>query len=240
MHPSIYPSSSSSVLDTYSVRVMLGLVLSLTVISTVLYIPTGNTPNRVGWDVASMERAPDHITLSEVEPESSEEPGRGSVSDAPPPTSVTSSNPMPAAEPTHERSSQSPETSQKKSSAGSDKESNIRRIAALEPDDQEPNVVGGMGNLYVNIEYPEKARKQGIQGELELEFTVHPDGSVSSVDVIKSLHPLCDSAAVEGVRSVKFVPAKHNGEPVPVRMKLPVQFRLINFPSTPSTAGQNW
>lgn len=239
MHPSIYPSSSSSVLDAYSVRVMLGLVLSLTVVSTVLHIPTGDAPNRVGWGVASMERAPDHIMLSEIESESSEESVPGSVSDAPPPTSSTSSDPTPVAEPTPELSSQPAKTSQKKSSGTTDKESIIRRVAALEPDDQQPNVVGGMGNLYVNIEYPEKARKQGIQGELELEFTVHPDGSVSSVDVIKSLHPLCDSAAVEGVRSVTFVPAKHNGEPVPVRMKLPVRFRLINFPSTPSTAGQN-
>lgn len=109
-------------------------------------------------------------------------------------------------------------------------------MAALDPDTEQPAIVGGVGNLYIEIEYPEKAREQGIQGQLKLEFTVEPDGSVNRIEVIESLHPLCDSAAVEGVRSVNFVPAKHNGKAIPVRMTLPVHFRLISFPSLPSTA----
>ncbi|PSQ73338.1 MAG: energy transducer TonB, partial [Bacteroidetes bacterium QH_6_64_77] len=114
----------------------------------------------------------------------------------------------------------------------------VQSIATLGVKDQKPQIVGGMGTLYLNINYPEKARKQGIEGRLRLEFTVEADGEVTAVDVVDSLHPLCDSAAVEGVRSVHFVPAKRDGDPVPIRLKLPIKFQLttatsINQPSGP-------
>jgi TonB family protein len=105
-------------------------------------------------------------------------------------------------------------------------------VSAFGPNDQKPEIVGGMGALYHNIQYPQEARDQGIEGRLRLEFTVQADGKVRNVEVVDSLHPLCDSAAVEGIRSVRFAPAEHRGTAVPARMTLPVRFRLISVPQT--------
>jgi TonB family protein len=99
-------------------------------------------------------------------------------------------------------------------------------VAALGTANDQPQIVGGMGSLYLNINYPAEARQKGIEGRLTLEFVVETDGTVSNIQVAKSLHPLCDSAAVKGLRSVEFVPAKYNGKVVPVRMELPIRFQL--------------
>jgi TonB family protein len=61
---------------------------------------------------------------------------------------------------------------------------------------------------------------------------VGTDGAVSNLQVVDPLHPLCDSAAVRGVRSVTFVPAKRDGRPIPIRLRLPVRFQLSTAPNT--------
>lgn len=238
MHRSIDPGSSSSVLDAYSIRIMAGLLTSLALVTAVVNAPMFTTPIRVGWATTASEQPQEQIVLQDIETERTEN-ADGSAEEAPPPT-----NPQQRREPRAE----APEVASAPESEATVKEPNpdrsasrpnVQRITTLNPSDRQPAIVGGMGNLYVNIQYPEQAREKGIEGELKLEFTVRPDGSVRNVEVVDSLHPLCDSAAVEGVRSVKFVPAKHDGRPIPIRMKLPVRFRLITFPALQSTAGKN-
>jgi len=102
----------------------------------------------------------------------------------------------------------------------------VRSVAELGVASRTPQIVGGVGSLYLQIDYPEKALQKGIAGEQELEFTVEPDGQVTDMEVVESLHPPCDSAAVEGVRSVQFVPATQDGTPISIRLRLPVEFRL--------------
>ena len=99
---------------------------------------------------------------------------------------------------------------------------------------QMPEIVGGLGAYYIHIEYPEEALRAGIEGRLLLSFVVEVDGTTSDVSVLKSLHPACDSAAVRALRSTQFVPGRQNGRRVPVRMRLPVRFKLIE-PGQPRT-----
>jgi TonB family protein len=88
-------------------------------------------------------------------------------------------------------------------------------------------MVGGRSALYLHIKYPLKARKEGIQGRLLLGFRVNEDGQAEDIRVLRSLHPLCDSAAVRALRSVEFAPARRAGTPVAMRTTLPVRFRLV-------------
>ena len=104
----------------------------------------------------------------------------------------------------------------------------IDRGPILEFVDQTPTVVGGMGTLYLNIDYPKVARDNGIQGLTVLVFVVEKDGTTSDIQVLKSLHPACDSAAVEAVRRTRFKPGRQNGRIVRVKMRLPIRFKLIN------------
>jgi len=96
-----------------------------------------------------------------------------------------------------------------------------------------PTLVGGLGNLYLHIRYPQAAIDQGIQGQLVLRFVVEPDGRTTDIVVEKSLHPLCDSAAVRALREVAFRPGRQDGEATRVRMRLPVRFRIVDSGGEP-------
>ena len=72
-----------------------------------------------------------------------------------------------------------------------------------------------------------KVREYGISGELELQFIVEKDGSLSEIIVSKSATPYLDKAAIEAVTYMpKWIPGKLNGETVRVKYTLPVSFRL--------------
>jgi len=106
----------------------------------------------------------------------------------------------------------------------------FRSVATLSPDANKPRIVGGMQQLYLNVKYPKVAQEQHIQGRVILNFVVHETGRVSDINILRSLHPLCDSAVVRAVRETTFVPAEENGKRVAVRMALPVRFQLLGLP----------
>ncbi|MFQ5881970.1 MAG: energy transducer TonB [Candidatus Methylomirabilales bacterium] len=79
----------------------------------------------------------------------------------------------------------------------------------------------------VKPQYPESARKKGIQGTAVLKVLVLVDGSVGKVLVDKSAgHPDLDRAASEAVRLWRFEPARRGKEPVDVWVLVPVKFEL--------------
>jgi TonB family protein len=71
--------------------------------------------------------------------------------------------------------------------------------------------------------YPPDARAAGIKGVVQTEIVIAPDGSVSTARVVRSI-PLLDEAALEAVKTWKFAPTIVNGQPVPVRMVVSVNF----------------
>ncbi|MBR3626471.1 MAG: M56 family metallopeptidase [Bacteroidaceae bacterium] len=87
-----------------------------------------------------------------------------------------------------------------------------------------------------NIKYPEEAFKAGTQGRVTTIFIINEDGSVSDVDVVRSVHPLLDAEAVRVVSSMpKWTPGKAGGKAVKVRFTMPVTFRLQGGESTSQT-----
>lgn len=94
-----------------------------------------------------------------------------------------------------------------------------------------PEFPGGMNKLgeYLakNIKYPQMARETGIQGRVFITFVVEPDGSVTNVQVLRSLGGGCDEEAVRVVKSMpKWKPGKQRGKAVRVSYNLPVNFKL--------------
>lgn len=75
--------------------------------------------------------------------------------------------------------------------------------------------------------YPEQAIKEKIQGRVVLTFIIETDGSVSNVNVAKSLHPIVDDTVVEVLQSSpRWSPGKQDGKPVRVRYSLGLNFVL--------------
>ena len=219
--------ADSAPFQTYPVRVMLGLVASLSLVLVLVHLPFHFPTTRVGWSAhpPAEQIVVDEIALDESEEEEEDASAKTKTASAPPVTNfqpLSSETSPPTA--TAEESSGSAPSAQ--DSTRPRRYEKIQSVTELGLTDHTPYIVGGVGSLYLHIKYPQKALEEGIEGRLALEFTVQSDGSVADLEVVDSLHPLCDSAAVEGVRGVQFVPAKHNGKPVPVRLHLPVQFRL--------------
>lgn len=79
------------------------------------------------------------------------------------------------------------------------------------------------------VNYPENARQNGIQGKVFIGFIVEPDGTVSTVTVLRSVEKSLDDEAVRAVRSSpKWVPGYQRGVAVPVRFSITVNFLLDN------------
>ena len=90
---------------------------------------------------------------------------------------------------------------------------------------------GGMDSwikyLTENLTYPAAAKEKGVEGLVVLTFIVREEGKVDSVEVLRGIGGGCDEEAVRLVKnSGVWTPGKIEGKGVPVRMRLPVQFKL--------------
>lgn len=78
-------------------------------------------------------------------------------------------------------------------------------------------------------EYPYRAKVRGIEGSVQLEFTVLPDGTCADIVVLSANPPgYFEKAAVYSVSTWRFAPATREGAPVSSRMKIQISFDLLN------------
>ena len=98
--------------------------------------------------------------------------------------------------------------------------------------EQKPSFNGGDANEFSkwvnkNLDYPEIAKENGVQGRVILRFTVNPDGSVSNVTVLRGVDSSLDKEAVRVVsKSPKWKPGKQRDRAVRVTYTFPVIFQL--------------
>ena len=84
---------------------------------------------------------------------------------------------------------------------------NIEERCTDEPSKPEPV-------FKTEIEYTATARSEGIEGKLKLKIVVGADGSVLSVEILASVSPELDAAAVAAVKQWRFRPAMACGKPI--------------------------
>ncbi len=100
--------------------------------------------------------------------------------------------------------------------------------AAREQTAQQTNVVSAATlkrTRTVNPVYPESARKRGVEGWVEMAFTVTPNGTVEDVEV-RNASPadVFDDAAVRAIRQWRFEPVERNGQKVSQRAMVRLRF----------------
>ena len=214
----------SALLGSYATRILLALSVSLGVLLALTHAPLYRLAPRSGWFHSSYQTE-EPIPLEALHApseagETAEEQARlGAAARA---------TADPGAEAHSERGNS--EGTQPEGPPATHRSDVVQRAAVLDPA-HAPRVAGGFSQFYMRIHYPEEARRQGIQGKLLLGFTVQKDGQATDIRVVRSLHPLCDSAAVRSLRATRFVPGTRDGEAVRARMRLPVTFKLVNLPS---------
>ena len=77
------------------------------------------------------------------------------------------------------------------------------------------------------IKYPAQARRQGIQGQIFVQFTVTRDGVIKDPIIRRKLGGGCDEEVIRVVNSMpEMIPAIVDGKNVSSIYILPVQFKL--------------
>lgn len=81
--------------------------------------------------------------------------------------------------------------------------------------------------VYTYLRYPKEAVEQGIQGRVQIGFTITETGKVTDVRVIRGVHPLLDDEAVRVVEaSPDWKPARIKDRKVKSTISTYVEFRL--------------
>lgn len=94
--------------------------------------------------------------------------------------------------------------------------------------EQMPELIGGLQELQSKIEYPEAARRAGIEGRVYVQFIVNEQGQVEDPQVVRGIGGGADEEALRAVREAEFRPGMQRGRPVRVQYSLPIVFRLSN------------
>lgn len=108
------------------------------------------------------------------------------------------------------------------------------REPAKEEDDEEifviveqpPQLIGGLAALQQKIQYPEMARKAGIEGRVFVQFVVNHKGDVENPVITRGIGGGCDQEALRVIKEAKFKPGMQRGRTVKVRYSMPIVFRL--------------
>ena len=94
-----------------------------------------------------------------------------------------------------------------------------------------PEYLGGQEKfrkyLGENLKYPALAKENRIEGRVFVSFIVEVDGSITNVQVVRSVHPILDEEAkrvIEGMPN--WQPGMQNNRPVRVTFTIPVVFDL--------------
>ena len=106
-----------------------------------------------------------------------------------------------------------------------------RAIDTTKVYDQMPEYPGGdtalLSFVAININYPRELQEKDIEGKVIVGFTLSEDGSISDLNIIKSVHPVLDAEALRIVRLFpKHRPVFQKGAAVKVKMQVPVNFRI--------------
>jgi TonB family protein len=80
-------------------------------------------------------------------------------------------------------------------------------------DVNEPPKINGF-----DIDYPETARKNGVQGMLKASMTLGENGKVRDIKILQTLPFGVEAAVTKGLQTLYFKPAGKNGQPMAITM----------------------
>ena len=94
-----------------------------------------------------------------------------------------------------------------------------------------PTFPGGEKELFKFLEkemnYPDFALRNGIQGTVYLTFVINRDGSVGDIKLLRGVDDFLNNEAIRVVKKMpKWKPGIQNGNAVRVQLNLPVKFKI--------------
>jgi TonB family protein len=97
--------------------------------------------------------------------------------------------------------------------------------------DVKPEFPGGesalMQWLAMNLRYPDKAKENGWQDKVFVQFIVDKDGNITDIKILKGRYPVLNKVVLRLIGNMpKWNPAIIKGKPVRAILKLPFNFKL--------------
>lgn len=97
-----------------------------------------------------------------------------------------------------------------------------------------PEYPGGqvamMAFIQQNLQYPEYAKDNNLEGSVFATFIIDKKGKITDVKILRSMNPpciACDSEVIRVIKKMpKWKPGMQQGKPVRVKFTLPVKFAL--------------
>jgi periplasmic protein TonB len=83
-----------------------------------------------------------------------------------------------------------------------------------------------LADLKKRVQYPEIAKKMGIEGKVSVRVLIDPKGKPTKYVIDYSDNKMLEDAAVKAVMSSDFTPGIQNGMPVKAWVSVPVEFKL--------------
>ena len=74
--------------------------------------------------------------------------------------------------------------------------------------------------------YPDSLKREGVSGVVAVVIVIDEKGAIISSSIAKSSHAEFERPALEAVKNWKFKPAKKDGNPVKVRVTIPLRFNV--------------
>lgn len=76
------------------------------------------------------------------------------------------------------------------------------------------------------LSYPAEALAKGMEGVTMVRFVVNEDGKPQDFQIMHSSFGLLDNEALRVIKTLRFIPGRHNGKKVKVYLTVPVRFVL--------------
>ncbi|MEM1117289.1 MAG: energy transducer TonB [Bacteroidota bacterium] len=230
----VYKTPKADLRRKYPLYMQVGLLLSLLLIIAAFTVPLPD-----GEGVEMIETEQEIIELEEIDPTQQIQPPPPPPPAPPPPQEVpdeveieeqiiedmeldlTDSVPPPPAPPAAPTPPPTVDAPPPPPPEPEPTEPEIFEVAEVQPE-----LIGGLPGLQERVEYPEFARRAGIEGQVVVQFVVDERGNVVDPVVLRSPNDLLSEAAVKAVQESRFTPGQQRGRPVKVRFAVPVTFRL--------------
>ena len=84
--------------------------------------------------------------------------------------------------------------------------------------------------IYSNLEYPEKAKNEGMEGEVQVRFLVNEKGEVVRSEVLQSSNKVFKAPALKVIQEMPdWTPGKQRGKAVKVWYVMSIKFSEENL-----------
>jgi len=84
--------------------------------------------------------------------------------------------------------------------------------------------------IYHNLEYPEQAKCEGIEGTVVVQFIINELGKVDNIRVVRDIDDYFENAVIKALKKssseITFIPANQRGKNIKIQYTIPIKFNL--------------